>query len=140
MCGAIVSISHSARAGAVPLNLARCMTQGQGESGDRSKGLDLLFSADYADYADYCMRLAWATRTTAGMQEVEKRRSSCRGAVMFRMNGYVQDERYTAGAGMRRSGASQFRTAFDAGMRRSGAFQFRTAFDAGMRPTMTYVI
>ena len=49
-------------------------------SGDRSKGHDLLFSADYADYADYCMRVAWAMRTTAGMQEVEPRRSSCRGA------------------------------------------------------------
>ena len=65
------------RAGAVPLNLAQCVTQGGGESGDRSKGHDLLFSADYADYtdyadyADYCMRLAWAKRTTAGMQEVE---------------------------------------------------------------------
>ena len=32
--------------------------QGGGESGDRSKGHDLLFSADYADYADYLMRLA----------------------------------------------------------------------------------
>jgi len=52
---------------------------------------------------------------------------------MFRMNGYVQDERYTAGAGMRRSGAFQFCTVFDAGMRRSGAFQFCTVFDAGMR-------
>ena len=59
------------RAGAVPFNLAQCLMQGGGESGDRSKGLDLLFSADYTDYADYCMRLAWAMRTTAGMQEVE---------------------------------------------------------------------
>ena len=58
-------------AGAVPLSLAQCLTQGCGESGDRSKGHDLLFSADYADYADYCMRLAWAMRATAGMQEVE---------------------------------------------------------------------
>ena len=40
------------RAGAVPLSLAQCLTQGGGESGDRSKGHDLLFSADYADYAD----------------------------------------------------------------------------------------
>ena len=79
-----LSISHSARAGAVPLSLAQCLTQGGGESGDRSKGHDLLFSADYADYADYCMRLAWAMR--------RKPRS-----------GYVQDERYTAGAG--RAGA-----------------------------------
>ena len=47
---------------------------------------------------------------------------------MFRMNGYVQDERYTAGAGMRRSGAFQFCTVFDAGMRRSGVCQFCTAF------------
>ena len=60
-------------AGAVPFNLAQCVTQGGGENGDRSKGLDLLFSADYADYADYCMRPAWAMRTTAGMQEVEHR-------------------------------------------------------------------
>ena len=36
--------------------------------------------------------------------------------IMFRMNGYVQDERYTAGAWMRRSGASQFCTLFDAWM------------------------
>ena len=49
------------------------------------------------------------------------------------MNGYVQDERYTAGAGMRRSGAFQFCTVFDAGMRRSGVCQFCTVFDAGMR-------
>ena len=59
------------RAGAVPFRFARRLTQGGGESGDRSKSQDLLFSADYADYADYCMRLAWAMRTTAGMQEVE---------------------------------------------------------------------
>jgi hypothetical protein len=52
---------------------------------------------------------------------------------MFRTNGYVQDERYTAGAGMRRSGASQFSTVFNAGMRRSGASQFSTVFKAGMR-------
>ena len=39
---------------------------------------------------------------------------------MFRTNGYVQDERYTAGAWMRRSGASEICTVFDAGMRRSG--------------------
>ena len=45
-------------AGAVPLRFARCLTHGGGESGDRSKGHDLLFSADYADYAHYCMRLA----------------------------------------------------------------------------------
>ena len=41
-------------------------------------------------------------RTTAGKQEVEQRRSSCRGAARvnlalhMRMNGYVQDERYIA--------------------------------------------
>jgi hypothetical protein len=46
------------RAGAMPVNLAQCVTQGQGETGNRSKGHELLFSADYADYADYCMRLA----------------------------------------------------------------------------------
>ena len=56
------------RAGAVPLNLAQCLTQGGGESGDRSKGHDLLFSADYADYADYCMRLAWAMRRSGASQ------------------------------------------------------------------------
>ena len=39
-------------------------TQGGGESGDRSKGHDLLLSADYADYADYCMRVAWAMRSS----------------------------------------------------------------------------
>ena len=55
----------------MPLIIARRLAQGGGESGDRSKGHDLLFSADYADYADYCMRVAWAMRTTAGMQGVE---------------------------------------------------------------------
>ena len=59
---------------------------------------------------------------------------------MFRMNGYVQDkvrpgtgregalgyERYTAGAGMRWSGAFQFCTVFGAGMPRSGLFQIGT--------------
>ena len=39
---------------------------------------------------------------------------------------YVQDERYTAGAGMRRSGAFQFCTVHDAGTRSSGASQFCT--------------
>jgi len=46
---------------------------------------------------------------------------------------YVQDERYAAGAGMRRSGFSQIRTismderyAAGAGMRRSGFSQIRT--------------
>ena len=39
-------------AGAVPFSLAQCLTQGCGEIGDRSKSHDLLFSADYADYAD----------------------------------------------------------------------------------------
>ena len=43
-------------------------------------------------------------------------------------NGYVQDERYTAGAGMRRSGAFQIITVFDAWMRRSGVCQFCTAY------------
>ena len=58
---------------------------------------------------------------------------------MFRMNGYAQDERYTAGAGMRRSGASQFGTVRDAGMRRSGASQFCTLFDAWMsRPSLIF--
>ena len=47
------------------------------------------------------------------------------------MDGYVQDERYTAGAGMRRSGASQFCTLFGAGMRRSGACQICTARRVG---------
>ena len=42
--------------------------QGEGESGDRSKGHDLLLSADYADYADYCMRLAWAMRRSGAFQ------------------------------------------------------------------------
>jgi hypothetical protein len=53
---------------------------------------------------------------------------------MYRMYGYVQDVRYTAGAGKRRSGAFQFCTApvdvrytAGAGKRRSGAFQFCTA-------------
>ena len=59
------------RAGAVPLSFARRLTQVGGDIGDRSKSQDLLFSADYADYADYCMRLAWTMRTTAGMYEVE---------------------------------------------------------------------
>ena len=62
------------RAGAVPLSLAQCLTQGAGESGDRSKGHDLLFSADYADYADYtdyCMRVAWAKRRS-GVYQVSK--------------------------------------------------------------------
>ena len=58
-------------AGAVPLSLAQCLTQGGGESGDRSKGHDLLFSADYADYTDYCMRLAWAKRRS-GVYQVSK--------------------------------------------------------------------
>ena len=49
-------------AGAVPFSFARCLAQGGGESGYRSKGHDLLFSADYADYADYCMRVAYAMR------------------------------------------------------------------------------
>ena len=51
---------------------------------------------------------------------------------------YVQDERYAAGAGMRRSGVCQSRTTFNyerytagAGMRRSGASQYCTALSAG---------
>ena len=62
---------------------------GRSESGGGSKGHGLLFSADYADYADYCMRLAWAMCTTAGMQEVEPRRSSCRGVVPHNLAQYM---------------------------------------------------
>ena len=38
------------------------------------------------------------------------------------MNGYVQDERYTVGAGMRRNGAFQFCTVFDAGSAGAASF------------------
>ena len=87
-------------AGAVPLNLAQCLTQGGGESGDRSKGHELLFSADYADYADYCMRPAWAMRSSGASQFYTESRylhgSGGRAVPYFRTRCYVQDERYIA--------------------------------------------
>ena len=88
------------RAGAVPFSFAQCLTQGGGKSGDRSKGHDILFSADYADYADYCMRLAWAMRRNGAFQFCKESRylhgRQGRTVPCFRTRCYVQDERYFA--------------------------------------------